>query len=69
MISIHKNIDSKERLENKTIYMTVELRGLSSDTKPTQIDNKFIDNGSTFIEMDTGTVFLYDLENKNWEEI
>ena len=38
-----------------------EYRGLSSDTKP---DNA--PNGSLFIEMDTGTVWIYDEENELW---
>lgn len=36
---------------------------LSSDTKPTD-DN--ISNGSTLLEMDTATLYMYDAENKTW---
>ena len=43
----------------------VELRGLSTDTKPTEN----IDNGSTYIEIDTGKIYLYDGENQQWKEI
>lgn len=43
----------------------LELRGLSTDTKPTE---KVI-NGTTFIEMDTGKIYMYDLENEEWKEI
>ena len=42
-----------------------EYRGLSSDRKPTD----YVGNGSVFIEMDTGKVFLYDKENNEWREI
>ena len=28
-----------------------------------------IDNGSVFIEIDTGTVFIYDLTSKEWNEV
>lgn len=52
--------------ENKIL---VELRGLSGDTKPTEIDGKIIDNGSTFIEINTGKIYLYDLENEQWKEV
>ena len=52
--------------ENK---IWVELRGLSGDTKPTEIDGKIIDNGSTFIEINTGKIYLYDLENEQWKEV
>lgn len=45
---------------------TYDLRGLSTDEKPT---SKYVGNGSTFIEMDTGKVFMYDAEHKIWKEI
>lgn len=44
----------------------VELRGLSGDTKPTEVDGKEIDNGSVFVEMDTQKIFFYDLNNQEW---
>ena len=28
-----------------------------------------VDNGSTYIEIDTGKIYLYDLENEQWKEI
>lgn len=50
-------------------YVMVELRGLSTDTKPTQIGENYIDNGSTFIEIDTGDIYMFDLENNEWHKI
>lgn len=38
-----------------------DLRGLSSDEKPTTLPN-----GSTFLEMDTGNVYVFDAENEQW---
>lgn len=35
---------------------------LSGDTKPTE----GIANGSKLIEMDTGTLYIYDEENSTW---
>ena len=60
-----------QKIENKRTIggaeaINVELRGLSTDTKPTEIDGKIIDNGSVYIEVDTGNVFFYDLENEKW---
>ena len=49
--------------------MLVELSGLSTDTKPTEMGGKAVDNGSTFIEINTGKIYLYDLEHEQWEEI
>lgn len=39
-----------------------ELRGLSSDTKPTE----GVPNGSTFTEIDTGAEFMFDAAAGNW---
>lgn len=46
-----------------------ELRGLSTDDKPTIIEDNPVDNGSSFIEIDTGKLYLYNLDGKTWEEI
>lgn len=46
--------------------MIVELRGLSTDTKPTKLGNKDIENGSVYICIDTGDIYLYDQHNKEW---
>ncbi len=39
--------------------------GKSSDTKPT---TDKIGNGSQFIEQDTGKIYFYDEENRQWLE-
>lgn len=67
MISLYK-------IENTNIkpdydYISVELRGLSTDERPTEFAGKKIDNGSTYLEIDTGNLYLYDLENEEWKEI
>jgi len=66
MVSIYKNDNIKITEEGELV--SAELRGLSTDTKPTKIGNKVIDNGSVFIEIDTGKIFFYDLENEQWKE-
>ena len=58
--SIKRNTLSEENL------LQVELRGLSTDDKPTSLKNGLIDNGSVFIEIDTQDVYIYDGENKEW---
>lgn len=50
-------------------YIIGELRGLSTDTKPTEMNGSEISNGCVFIEIDTGKVYMYDLENEQWKEI
>lgn len=44
----------------------VEFRGLTADEKPSSINGATIENGSSFLEMDTGKVYYYDLENTQW---
>ena len=39
---------------------TYEFRGLSTDEKPVER----VGNGSVFIELDTGKVFIFDEQNK-----
>lgn len=46
------------------IYHSAEtFYGLSSDDKPTSCGN-----GSKFMEIDTGKIFMFDGENKEWYE-
>lgn len=41
--------------------------GLSSDVKPThEFDGMGIRNGSTFLELDTMKVSMYDEQNERW---
>lgn len=47
-----------------TINAGWDLRGLSSDDKPTNCPN-----GSTFLEMDTGNVYAFDKANTQWREL
>lgn len=70
MITIQK-VEHTESYRGKqeNNYINVELRGLSTDTKPTTINGENIDNGSTFIEIDTGKIYFYDLENEEWKEV
>ena len=38
-----------------------EYYGLSTDTKPSEVPN-----GSTFLEMNTGNIYIYDAANGAW---
>ena len=67
MVTIHT-------IENTRIMpsedrISVELRGLSTDTKPTEVANKKVDNGSVYLEIDTGKIYLFDFENQQWKEM
>lgn len=72
MITISKIM--KGEIEGEGKYL-VELRGLSTDEKPTTTldpekvengNNGVIENGSQFIEIDTHDVYLYDEDNTTW---
>lgn len=67
MITISKQDYTRNDTNKNTIM--VELRGLSLDDKPTTIDDVNIANGSTFIEIDTGKIYMYDLQNTQWLEL
>jgi len=70
MISLYKIEDvGKYRIKPDKTKIAVELRGTSEDEKPTTINGKGIDNGSVFIEIDTGNVYFFDLESGEWNEV
>ena len=51
----------------KAVTGLLEIVGLSSDNKPIKtVDNYYIMNGSTFLEMDTGIVYFYDEGAQQW---
>lgn len=43
---------------------TIEYRGLSTDPKPTDAIN-----GASYIEIDTGKVYLFDATGAEWYEM
>lgn len=47
-----------------TINTGWDLRGLSTDSKPTDCPN-----GSTYLEMNTGKVYIFDKTNTQWREL
>lgn len=55
-------IYSDKRKDNTGTFLT-EFDGLSSDTKPEYPEAT---NADIFYEMNTGSVFKYDQENKTW---
>lgn len=67
MVTIY-NIKKSEMINhpNGEVFYLLELRGLSTDAKPKTIKNGTIENGSVFIEIDTGDVYMYDGNGKDW---
>jgi hypothetical protein len=70
MVTIY-NIKKSEMINhpNGEVFYLLEVRGLSTDEKPVEIENGTIENGSVFIEIDTGDVYIFDAENKEWHNI
>lgn len=59
-------ITTEDGIVQSYIY---SFTGLSSDTKPTRkYKNTMIQNGSSFVEMDTGKVFMYNEAAHAWVE-
>jgi len=67
MISIVKTDKIKNTDEGRVLI--AELRGLSTDTKPTTIGNNEIGNGSAYIEIDTQNIFFFDGVSKEWKGV
>lgn len=65
MVTIYKTDVIKNTSEGQVIYG--ELRGLSTDTKPTEFEGKIIGNGTAFIEIDTQEVAIYDGDSQEWK--
>lgn len=67
MITIQKIDKTEVSPSGNTIL--AEFRGLSTDEKPTTAGGKNIDNGSMFIEIDTGKIYLFDKSGSQWVEM
>ena len=55
-------ITDRDRQSEKAYSM--EYRGLSTDSKPTDAPN-----GAAFLEMDTGDVYLYNADGPAWVKL
>lgn len=64
MVTLYKNDNVRKTTDGQTTYC--ELRGMSTDTKPTEINGMKIGNGSVFIEIDTQEVFIFNETTQEW---
>lgn len=67
MVTIYKI--KKNVIRDKKSYILTEFRGLSTDEKPTEWKDSLVENGSAFIEIDTGDVYMYSLATESWYEV
>lgn len=63
MVTIYKI--EKADIKNGGKFL-VELRGLSDDEKPTNINGGAIINGSEFLEIDTGDLYYFNEDDTEW---
>lgn len=56
---------TKAEVTDNNKLKTVEIRGLSTDTKPTE----GIGNGSVYICIDTQEIYFFDLSSKTWKGV
>lgn len=57
--------DCSPQLSGSTYSGPTTYFGLSTDDKPT---GAAVSNGSRFVEMDTGKIYLYDVDGAQWLE-
>lgn len=65
MVSIYK-IENTNITPNDS-YISAELRGLSTDGKPTEANGKKIANGSVYLEIDTKKLYFFDADSQEWK--
>lgn len=65
MVTLYKIENTNITPEGEVIY--AELRGGSSDTKPTEYGGRKIGNGSVYIETDTHKLFFFDADDQEWK--
>ena len=54
------------RTGGSNVDQSADLRGLSTDTKPTRANNNDVPHGSTWYNMDNGTKYMYNANNDTW---
>ena len=59
-------MESIVRVGGSSMDRSADLRGLSTDTKPTAANGDNIPHGSTWLCMDTGDVWFYNKNNDTW---
>lgn len=64
MIRANKEQLVEVTAEGKSVNMA-ELFGTSTDTKPTE----GYCNGTTFLEVDTGKIYLFNEDTSSWVEV
>ena len=61
-------VSVQEIKKQDTTTILADIVGLSTDEKPTTLGGKSVANGSTFVEMNTSDIYLYDQQNEEWKK-
>ena len=54
------------RVGGSSVDKSADLRGLSTDVKPTAADGYDVPHGSTWLCLDTADVWFYNKNNDTW---
>ena len=57
------------RVGGSDVDKSADLRGLSTDIKPTAANGENIPHGSTFLCMDNSECFMYNKNDDTWYQI
>lgn len=57
------------RTGGSSVDHSADLRGITTDTKPTTANGHDVPHGSTWINMDDGSTYMYNKNNDTWYEI
>lgn len=63
MVTVNNTIKFSDKKQKNDM----ELKGLSTDIKPTEVNGNKVGVNSLFFELDTGTIFFFDGEE--WKEV
>ena len=57
------------RVGGSAVDKSADLRGITTDTKPTAANGYDVPHGSTWINMDDGSTYMYNKNNDTWYEM
>lgn len=62
-------MESIVRVGGSNVDRSGDLRGLTTDIKPTAANGYEVAHGTTWLNMDDGSCFMYNKNNDTWYEI
>ena len=62
-------MESIIRVGGSSVDQSADLRGLTTDEKPTAAYGYNVPHGSTWINMDDGSAYMYNKNTDTWYEV